>query len=190
MRLFVAVEIAPQVTAAAGDLAADLRARAARLAPHARLTWIPPDRMHLTVRFIGEADAARADAIRNALMPPLPVCAFDLTVHGAGAFPKSGAPRVLWAGLTAGRESLLAVEQVVTERLREAGVPPEARPFSPHLTLARVRDAAGLRSGALLEGLADVPVGTTRVEAITLFESRLSPKGPTYRPDLIVALEG
>ena len=52
--------------------------------------------------------------------------------------------------------------------------------FSPHLTLARVRDASGLRAGPLLESVADYRFGATPVDAITLFQSRMSPKGPTY----------
>ena len=62
------------------------------------------------------------------------------------------------------------------------------RPYSPHLTLARVREAAGLRSASLLDGLEDRSLGTTRIDAITLFQSRLSPKGPTYVPLLRTSL--
>jgi 2'-5' RNA ligase len=182
VRLFVAVEIAPLVAAAASALSDLLRRRAGRLAPDARITWIPTARLHITVRFIGNADDARTDAIRAALEPPLRVEPFDLVLAGSGAFPRAGAPRVLWAGVSAGGESLDKVEREVTARLQEVGVAPEPRDYRPHLTLARIRDAAGLTSSRLCEGLADQMVGTTRVEAITLFESRLSPKGPTYVP--------
>jgi len=68
----------------------------------------------------------------------------------------------------------------VSERLARAGIGAEERPYNPHLTLARVREAGGLRSVALLEGVGETTLGGTAVEAITLFESRLSPKGPTY----------
>ena len=116
------------------------------------------------------------------LEPPLDLNPFDLTVSGVGAFPPKGFPRVVWAGLTGGRDRLLTVERSVSERLAQAGVPREERPYSPHLTLARVRDAAGLRSVALVGDFREVSLGTTTVDAITLFESRLSPKGPTYVP--------
>ena len=188
MRLFVGIELDAAAVAAAGALAAELRTRAERLAPHARLTWIPPQRMHLTVRFIGEANADEAQSIRGVLQAPLALPPFALTIRGTGTFPARGAPRVIWAGLTEGRDVLLAVERVVTARLQAAGIPPEARPYSPHLTIARVRDASGLRAGPLLDGLVEAVVGTTRVEAITLFESQLSPKGPTYREDLKTSL--
>ena len=134
----------------------------------------------MTVRFIGHVDDDKVAAIRAALAPPLDVDPFDLTIATVGAFPPRGAPRVVWAGIAGGRESLVSIERAVSARLTGAGILPEARPFNPHLTLARVRDAAGLRSAALIGDVRDVTIGTTRVDAITLFESRLSPKGPTY----------
>jgi 2'-5' RNA ligase len=182
MRLFVAVELDPAVAAAAAALAEELRARALRLAPRARITWIPAERLHLTVRFIGNADEAGVRAISDALAAPLQLTAFDMTISGAGSFPRSGKPQVLWAGVTAGRDGLLELEREVSTRLAGAGVAAEDRPHSPHLTLARIREAAGLRAAALLERMESRVVGTTRVAAITLFESRLSPKGPTYVP--------
>jgi 2'-5' RNA ligase len=89
---------------------------------------------------------------------------------------------VLWVGVQTGTEELRKVERTVRERLAAIGIVPEERGFSPHLTLARVRDAVGLRARAWLSSLESAPVGTTRVDAITLYESRLSPKGPTYVP--------
>jgi 2'-5' RNA ligase len=180
VRLFVAVEISAMVVAAASALRDLLRRRAEQLAPHARITWIPAERLHITVRFIGNTDDASATAIRSVLEPALTVRAFDLTLSGIGAFPRTGAPRVLWTGVGTGSDSLAAVEREVTTRLQQVGVGPEPRDYRPHLTLARIRDADGLTSSRLCDGLAEQIVGTTRVEAITLFESRLSPKGPAY----------
>jgi 2'-5' RNA ligase len=188
MRLFIAVEIGEHVAAEAGRLVEMLRRRAQTLAPRARVTWVTPGRMHLTVRFIGEVDAARADAIGQALAAPLTVDAFDLIIGGIGAFPERGTPRVIWAGLGRGRDALLALEREVTARLRPLGIAPENRPYNPHLTLARVREPEGLRTAPLVEGLADRTLGTARIAAITLFESRLSPKGPAYAPRARTAL--
>jgi 2'-5' RNA ligase len=61
-------------------------------------------------------------------------------------------------------------------------VAPEDRPYRPHVTLARVKEPAGLRTAPLLEGVREHEFGVRRVDAITLFESRLSPRGPTYMP--------
>ena len=180
MRLFVAVEIAPAVAAAAAALIERLRERAKRLAPRSRITWVPADRLHVTVRFIGNVDADRADAVGQVLAPPLGQAPFDLTLAGVGSFPPKGPPRVLSSGVTDGREPLVAIEERVSERLARVGIAAEPRPYTPHLTLARVREAGGLRPAALLEATGEATLGTTTVEAITLFESRLSPKGPAY----------
>ena len=180
MRLFVAVEVGPDVQRAAARVVDELKRRVERSAPHARVTWVQPDRLHLTVRFIGEADEALSHSICAALESPLATNPFDLTIAGIGSFPPGRPPRVLWAGLTAGLGQLRAVEREVQARLEAVGVLPEDRDHQPHLTLARVRHASGLRPVVLLEGLENTVLGTRRVEAVTLFESRLSPTAPTY----------
>ena len=190
MRLFVAVEIGEALAARAAELSHELQRRTAGAAPRAKVTWVPADRLHLTVRFIGEIDDARAAAVGTALEPPLNVAPFDLTLAGAGAFPKSGSPRVLWVGVASGREELVAAEREISARLARLGIPEEERPYSPHLTLARVREPAGLRSARLLDGLTDQSLGTVHVDAITLFHSKLSPKGPTYTPLVRIPMGG
>jgi 2'-5' RNA ligase len=179
MRLFVAVEMNRPVEDAAREVIEDLRARAARLAPRAKISWSAAERIHITVRFIGDADETKSQAIRAALGPTIEAPVFDVLVEGVGAFPPKGPPRVLWAGLTDGREGLLEVERAVSRRL-DALVPPDDRPYSPHLTLARVKDPAGLSRSTLLEGLTTRQLGRLHVDAITLFESRLSSHGATH----------
>jgi 2'-5' RNA ligase len=181
MRLFVAVEMNQDVGDAAREVIDDLRARVARLAPRARITWSAPERLHVTIRFIGDADETRAQAIRIALGPAIDAPVFDITVEGVGAFPPKGPPRVFWAGLTDGREGLLEVERAVSQRL-DTLAPAEDRPYAPHLTLARVKEPAGLSRHTLFEGLGSRQFGRVHVDAITLFESRPSPKGATHVP--------
>jgi 2'-5' RNA ligase len=181
MRLFVAVEMNSSVESVAREVIDDLRARAARLAPHAKITWSNPERIHVTVRFIGDADETQVHAIRSALGPTIDAPVFDIAVEGVGAFPPKGPPRVVWAGLSDGRDGLLEVERAVA-RCLDTLVPAEDRPYSPHLTLARVKEPAGLSRAALIEGLNTRHFGTVHVDAITLFESRLSPKGATHVP--------
>jgi len=180
MRLFVGVELAPDVIAAVSEFIGGLADRARGLAPTARITWVTAERMHVTVRFIGHVEHDRLDAILEALSAPLAIAPFNLMAAGLGTFPPKGAPRVLWAGLRDGRDRLLEVEKEVSERLSRVGLVPEDRPYKPHLTLARVREAAGLKSAELLDGVSERTFGSTPVGAITLFDSRLSPKGPTY----------
>lgn len=180
MRLFVGIPVSTAVASAVGDLMARLRDKAAGLAPQSRITWVTQERLHVTIRFIGQVADEKVAGILEALRRPLGVEPFDLTVAAVGAFPPKGAPRVIWAGLLSGRDQVIAIEQLVSDRLAVAGVPKEPRPFRPHLTLARVREAGGLRSQTLLAGLGEASFGTTQVDAITLFESRLSPNGPAY----------
>jgi 2'-5' RNA ligase len=179
MRLFIGIEIAPSVAAATLALIAQLQAASARLAARSRITWVTPDRLHITIRFIGHVDDSRVDEIRDVLAPPFRLDPFDLTIAGVGTFPPKGSPRVVWAGLGRGRDRLRALEPLVSERLIQAGVPREELPYNPHLTLARVRDAAGLRPASFVGNLREIALGTTSVDAITLFESRLSPIGGT-----------
>jgi 2'-5' RNA ligase len=179
VRLFTAIELGEGVQAEGAALVAELRQRAARLAPSAKITWVPAERLHLTLRFIGEVDDQRADQIVHALRAPVPLKPFVTRWEGLGAFPPKRAPRVLWVAVSHGAEQLARVYEVISMRLRAAGISDEDRPYSPHLTLARVRDDAGLRVSPLFEGLSG-RLGETSVEAITLFQSKLSPKGPTY----------
>lgn len=182
MRLFVAVPLADDVCAAVLECIDRLRRDAARRAPASRLSWNARERLHVTVRFIGAVDDDTAARVAGVLRPPLDLPPFDAFVEGVGAFPPAGPPRVVWAGIGGGADRLGDVERVVGDRLAAAGIAREDRPYRPHVTLARVRDAAGLRRRGWLDGCADVSFGTTRVDAITLFESRPSPKGPTYVP--------
>ena len=182
MRLFVGVGLDAAVARAFEDVSAELQRRVRTLAPHARLAWVPPQNAHITVRFIGHVDEARATAITSALRPAVDVAPFDLVVRGVGTFPENRGPRVIWAGLKDGVEALKQIEEEVSARLERCGVEREGRPYHPHLTIGRVKEGGGLRARPLLDGLEDRTLGVSRVEAITLFESRLSPKGPTYGP--------
>lgn len=182
MRLFVAVEVAEPVIESLMRAVDGLKRRAAHVAPRAKMTWATAERLHVTLSFIGQATEDRAAAVITALGTSLAAAPFDLVVSGCGVFPDRGRPRVVWAGVVSGRTQLITLQQMVADRLAAVGIEPEQRPYQPHLTLGRVRDAAGLRPAALLEGFAAAPFGTSHVRAITLFESRLSPKGPTYVP--------
>jgi 2'-5' RNA ligase len=189
MRLFVACETGPAVADAAAALIVDLQARVARLAPHARLTWVAKERLHFTVRFIGHVDPGRLPALREALSTPLGVAPFDAVVQGVGVFPDRRPPRVIWAGLRSGAADMAALARPVNARL-DALVGGEAEELRPHLTLARVKEPHGLRAQPLLAGLEHVPLGATRVEAVTLFESRQASGGLQYVPLMRTALGG
>ena len=182
MRLFVAIDIGPDVVASARSLIGELRDRSRQFAPRARITWVAPDRLHLTLRFIGEVDDARVEAVERALVTPLEQALFTFEIGHLGVFPQTGPPRVIWAGVTSEIDALRRLEGAVSRRLQLAGVAPDPQPYHPHLTLGRVREPAGLRAPALLDGLQEMSVlGLVEVRAVTLYASRLSPQGPEHR---------
>jgi RNA 2',3'-cyclic 3'-phosphodiesterase len=182
MRLFVGVDINARVVERIAECLDELRRRVAQRAPRARISWVLPDRLHVTVRFIGEATETQAREIAASLSPTLPLDPFEAIFTGIGAFPPHGPPRVLWVGIGAGVEPFVALEREVTARLDACGMPPEERPYRPHVTIARVREPAGLRASPLLDEFDARAFGASSVETITLFQSRLSPKGSVYVP--------
>jgi 2'-5' RNA ligase len=146
------------------------------------VAWVAPENLHVTLKFLGGIDEARVQGVIDALHtsvrrhPP-----FAIDVGGLGAFPSSTRPRVLWAGLTAGSASLGALAAAVDDVLAPLDFPREARAFSPHITLGRVREPK--RAPALAEALAVAagrPFGHVPVEAVALMRSHLSPRGARY----------
>jgi len=180
VRLFVAVDVGSDVQRAASRTIEDMKRRTELRAPHARVTWVKPEQLHLTVHFIGQVDTGLGERIRMALARPLRASAFDLRIEGTGTFPPKRPPRVIWAGVGMGIDTLRSVEQEVRARLDGLVHSTGERDFHPHLTLGRVKNPAGLRPVPLLEGLESTVFGVVRVAAVTLFESRLSSSGPTY----------
>jgi len=182
VKIFLGVAASAPVMAAAGALSRELQARAAALAPHARVSWVPADRLHLTVLFIGHVASPQADAVRQALERPFEARRFQLAVAGAGVFPPSGKPRVIWAGCSDGVDSFIRLQREAFARVARAVPLVPERDARPHLTLARVKDAAGLRARALLEGREGAMLGSIDVDAVTLFESRPAAGGVHYSP--------
>ena len=180
MRLFVGVALAPEVRTAADLVGQEMRRH---IGSQMRASWIPPDKMHLTVRFIGHVDDARVPAVLDAVAPPLEIPPFDIDLDRCGAFPRSGPPRVFWIGLSAGLPELEAMHHEFNRRLLPLGFAPEERTFTAHLTLARIKEAprdAARTARAILATL-PVPRVHSRVNHATVFQSVLSPRGSTYR---------
>jgi 2'-5' RNA ligase len=190
MRLFVGVELDRAVQAACAGAGARLRERLRQLGADVTARWVDPANLHITLWFIGEVKDERAAAVTSVLRPDFGTPAFDLGVRGAGAFPPSGRPRVFWIGVTEGREPIGRLYGEVKARLVPLGFEAEARPYSPHVTIARVKDVAPGAARVVRQALAAVPAdgGSCRVKAVTLFRSRPSPHGSSYEPLLRVPL--
>lgn len=191
MRLFVAAEPSELMRRNAGSAIERLRERLEGTHASHGIRWIPPENLHLTVWFLGEVSDARATAVLETLRTPLSTPAFDLHVAGFGAFPPSGAPRVLWMGVTSGLQELAQAHDEIGERLRPWGFPPEGRAYSAHLTVARVKEPPhGRARAALRQALDHVPAdaGSCRIEELVVFRSRTAPAGAAYEPLLRVPL--
>jgi len=177
MRLFVAIELDDRARAAIAERQQHVQQA---VGVGRDRTWISPERMHLTLAFLGDVKEPHSSEVIRVTASPLDAAPFTLGFGGVGAFPPRGAPRVIWIGTTTGSAEAIAVQRIVAERLRGVGVAVESRRFHPHITLARwrgARPADRTRIGAIDEG---GEVARVHVDHVTLFESRLSPRGPTY----------
>ena len=149
MRLFTAIDLTPEVLD-------NLSALLDRLRPVARLNWSPVENLHVTTKFIGEWPLERLEEMKRALARVPTSGAFEIAVRGLGWFPNPKNPRVFWAGVHAD-EPLAALAAATERATAKVGVPVETRPFSPHLTLARIRvrvplEALRKAAGALDSG--------------------------------------
>ncbi|GIL13053.1 MAG: RNA 2',3'-cyclic phosphodiesterase [Chloroflexota bacterium] len=177
-RLFVAIDLPETVKDALGELCRGI--------PGAK--WVSREQMHLTLRFIGEVDAPRFEAIRSGL-GHLQAAPFELALKGVGQFPPRGAPRVLWVGLAA-PPALAALQQRVESALVGLGIEPEDRPFSPHITLARLKTPPPpLLVGQFLNKHAAFQSESIPVSAFILYSSQLRPTGPVYRQEAVYNLK-
>jgi 2'-5' RNA ligase len=167
-KLFVAVDLPP-------DLTADLALLRPARAPGARL--VRPSQMHLTLHYLGSAGIERTAAALEAVEAP----AFSLMFEGVGAFPSAGGSVTLWAGV-ARSEKLLWLHAAVAAALGGVGFRPEARPYAPHVTLARCgrRGAARVIDEFLTQnqGLA---LPAVLIEGWSLYASSLAGDEPVYR---------
>ncbi|MEN9935588.1 MAG: hypothetical protein RLZZ387_2167 [Chloroflexota bacterium] len=186
-RLFIAAELPPHVKEAL------VAAQSALRPGRPPVKWVAPDAMHLTLRFLGDIDEARVGPLAAALAGalagrPAPV----LQLAPAGSFPPRGLPQVLWVGLVGQVAELSQVAGAVTAAIAPLGIPPEDRPFKPHLTIGRVRrDAPRAEVAALADRLRALPppdASLWTTEHVTLFRSELRPGGPVYTPLATVAL--
>lgn len=176
VRLFVAVNLPAATRRAAWDAAAPLRTAGLPV------RWIAGDALHITMKFLGDVDEARVDAIRDALAGALREArAFELGLSGFGCFPDTARPRVFWLGVEK-HPALELLANDVEHALAPFGFPSELRPFQPHLTLgraerrARPADFRGLDTLASRVQFADV----IPVESVDLMHSVLGRGGPTY----------
>lgn len=147
--------------------------------------WVEPQSIHLTLKFLGNIGARMIDRIILVMkeaaegIPP-----FKISIKGAGAFPNLRRVQTIWAGLEGDLEVLQKLQNNVETGLKPLGFVPENRPFTPHLTLARVRDTATLLQrqalGDMIAGIKIEANPVIEVKSFNLMKSQLTRTGPIY----------
>ena len=167
-----------------------MRARLAEA--ESTLRWVPPENLHFTLKFLGGITPPQlAGVVAAAREVAARTQRFSITLAGLGAFPSARRPRVVWVGVSSGADHLVALAEHLDVVLRPAHASREDRPFRPHLTIARVRDAAPARDLSDEIGvLRELEWGSQTVGAILVMESHLRPSGAIYQPVEEVWLRG
>ena len=188
MRTFIAIDFPPEIIEKIEQVIDYFKTQT----PESALKWVAPEKLHLTIKFIGEisgeilpqAKSLISDALKNQQ-------AFFISIQGLGMFPDVKNPRVIWLGI-AGGDPLVMIHESLDQRLKEIQIKPEPRGYSPHLTIARVLRQTDQKTARLIgDTLSKFTVdslGTIRVNEIRLYQSDLTPRGPNYTPLLTVPL--
>jgi 2'-5' RNA ligase len=146
--------------------------------------WVPPENMHLTLKFLGDVPASNVEFINQVLMSEAAkIRCFSLAVGRLGAFPSIKRARVVWIGVH-GPAELGALQTNIERATARLGYASEERPFSPHLTVGRIRQSASIedqqRLRRALESTEIGQIGETEIRSVTLMRSELRPTGSVY----------
>jgi 2'-5' RNA ligase len=176
IRTFVAVELPQEIRDRLQQLQDDLRASM----PDVR--WTKRGNVHLTLKFLGDVQVSRVDAITKALRDiARQFSPFAMSLAGIGAFPNPRRPRIVWVGIEKGADRLIEIAKLTEASMKRLGFPRERRPFRPHLTVGRIRhltDPAGMTEA--LERSEVGELGEFIVEKVSLIKSQLDPAGSIY----------
>lgn len=180
VRSFIAIPVPDDGIRALQDVVDDFDSEIGR---HVR--WVRPEGIHLTLKFMGDIPAGMVDRVLGVL--PLVTARFSpfsLKISGLGAFPNLRKPRVLWAGLDGDLDALRDLQLAVDDAVGDLGLPKEQRPFSPHLTLARVhREAAEGQLRRISEVVAAGEISATpawTIDTVNLMRTELDPAGSRH----------
>ena len=140
--------------------------------------WLDPEQMHLTLRFIGDVNSTIFQDVREALTEVRGEM-FSMQLEGVGFFPPRGNPRVVWAGIRK-NEQLVQIRNRVESVLIRAGLEPEGRKYSPHITMARLKNTPSSKVGDYLAHYSMFMSEEFRVDDFFLYSSVLSSKGAKH----------
>ncbi len=148
----------------------------------ARISWVPPPNMHVTIRFLGQVTEPLTYALKGILKPVTgKIPSFSMDAAGLGAFPSMEEPRVIWAGVELGKEELNALFKNVSERLVETGFHlDDKKPYSAHITLGRVKEGNGEPLKTFIEEEKELEFGSTFIRNLYCYRSDFHTHGAEY----------
>jgi 2'-5' RNA ligase len=182
VRLFLAIDIPPR----AREIITALRNRFKPLGFNA--SWVVPENVHLTLQFLGDTPPEQIPYIHQGVSAAVaPVPQFMVTLKEIGVFPKlKKPPRILWVGMEDPQNRLIELQENIVKQMEGIGFPKEKRNFTPHLTLARIRQERGGKRAKLerlrqeIESSPEIEMEPFKVDAVRLIESQLTPMGSIY----------
>jgi len=179
IRSFIAIEMPPEVKKSLSRLQQSLKTGGRQV------KWVEPENLHLTLQFLGNVDAARVGDIASAIdKVAAGTRPFRIEVGGLGVFPDMRRVNVIWVGLAGELEKLDKLQKNIGANLTPLGFPPETRPFTPHLTIGRVRDFTRPEERAAIGHLIEQTGYNVKykvdVTAVNLMRSQLTREGPIY----------
>jgi RNA 2',3'-cyclic 3'-phosphodiesterase len=185
VRTFICIDIPASIKTRMEDLQVKLRRAGGQV------SWVRPSNIHLTIKFLGNVAAARLAAVCEGVTRAThTISHFQLGVSGAGAFPSARSPRVLWVGLAETAPDLQLLYENVEDEMFRLGFPRESRPFSPHLTIGRLKSRENAqRLGEMITAIGFESEGFDAREVIVM-RSSLRPTGAIYTPIEIIRIGG
>jgi 2'-5' RNA ligase len=179
IRCFIAIELPEEIKAGLSRIQAKLKSG------DFSVKWVDPYSIHLTLKFLGNVNADMTGQITEAIVEAaLGVSPFHLEIKELGVFPNLRRVQVIWVGVSGDLDKLLQLQKRLETNLARLGFAPEARAFTPHLTLGRVREQASAderqKLGELIAGTKFEAGYTLPVEAISLMRSQLTREGAIY----------
>jgi 2'-5' RNA ligase len=176
-RLFIAIDISET----ARDIAANHIASLRRAFPDLRVGWERPEKLHLTIKFLGRTDDEKTEGINKRLeriasrFQP-----FRLRMERKGVFPSPRNPRILWLGVADSEKKLTKLADTVIDEMAKLGFEPEKRGFRAHLTIARIKEPQSATQLAEMHLQMQYEPVEFEIGDIVLYESQLRPTGSIY----------
>lgn len=175
MRTFIAIELIRKTKDALARLQEELKTTGADV------NWVKPENIHLTLKFLSEVDEQKIPKISETLER---ICAnipsFAITLSETGVFPNLKFPRIIWINIKEGKKNTRKLINQIEDSFISLKFAKEKREPCAHITIGRVRSGKNKEALTAKLALIKVPPITQKIEAITIFKSALSSKGPTY----------